>query len=525
MLLARLLSVLSTSKCLVFPFWIGLVLAGPLVGEDARALASETTDAKRPFEAVRSNILDAMEKTGVASITVAVAKDGEIVWEEGFGWADRENEIKATPHTVYHLASISKPITATGLMLLVERGLVDLDKPANDYLGDSKLSAFAGNADDATVRRILAHTSGLPTYWNFFTADGSDERPAVDESIRRYGLLVTVPGETYTYSNFGYGILDYIMSRVSGKDYSEFMREEVFGPLGMMHTSVQVDVSQTGDVARMYGGNNELIAPYDFDHRGASAVLSCVHDLVRFGIFHLDNGLSGQKPILKKETMTRMNEEVVSKFHDEGGTDVDYLLGSFAGVELGGYRFLVASGGMPGAVSRLTMVPSANVVTALLCNGDNIDLWPIEKVILETMLENFGDETKTENDKGPDETAVSKVPPESIAGSWAGRLQTYVGEFPVEMDVATDGVVSMKMAGKPLSPIDMNTPLGEMGFKKNAFKGLFLGKIDTPDAARSRHVVLVECACRDGRLVGTVSAVAMNRYFCLPHFLELSRNE
>lgn len=84
------------------------------------------------FEPVRATIRTLMDSGGIPAVAVAVAKDGRILWEEGFGWADRERMVRATEHTMFSLASISKPITATGLMRLVERGRVRLDAPAND---------------------------------------------------------------------------------------------------------------------------------------------------------------------------------------------------------------------------------------------------------------------------------------------------------------------------------------------------------------------------------------------------------
>jgi CubicO group peptidase (beta-lactamase class C family) len=547
----------SVAACTTF-LLLGILLVMLSILNYERALASGTMEVKDRFSDVRANILETMERTGVASVAIAVAEDGKIVWEEGFGWANRVKETKATVHTIYHLASISKPFTATGLMLLVERGLVDLDKPANDYLGESKLSALIGSADGATVRRILFHTSGLPMYWNFFKADGTDKRPSMPESIRRYGFLVTAPGESYNYSNFGYGILGYIISRVSGKDYADFMREEVFEPLALANTSVQVDMGSRNDEAQMYDENRGAIAPYDFDHRGASAVLSTAHDLVRFGMFHLDDHLPDQKPILKNETMKRMQTEAGSSFHDEGGVVVDYLLGSFGGVNYGGYRLIIASGSMPGAASRLVIVPSENVAVAILSNGDNIDLWPIQKTILEITLPGFADgaasgektapeeaspgeetvsdeertndeetildeETAHDEETIPDETAMDHIPPESFIGSWSGKMLTYAENIDVEMVFSKDDAVSMKIGGRSLPPIGIKTPLGEMGFKKGVFKGLFMGRIDTPDAARYPHVVLVECRIRENRLVGTASAVAMNEYFCLPYRLQLYR--
>src|SRR5512134_3804902 len=105
------------------------------------------------FAVARAHAKAAVTDSGVPSLAVAVSKGGKIVWQEGFGWADREGRIPATEHTTYSLASISKPITATGLMILVERGLVKLDNPANDYLGTGKITGLAGDAAGATVRR------------------------------------------------------------------------------------------------------------------------------------------------------------------------------------------------------------------------------------------------------------------------------------------------------------------------------------------------------------------------------------
>src|ERR1044071_8300878 len=106
------------------------------------------------FDSVRGYIQRRMTETRTPSITVAVARDGRIIWEEGFGWAGREKRVAANEHTPYSMASISKPITATGLMMLVEQKRIDLDRPINQYLGSAKLRARIGNADEATVRRV-----------------------------------------------------------------------------------------------------------------------------------------------------------------------------------------------------------------------------------------------------------------------------------------------------------------------------------------------------------------------------------
>ena len=103
-----------------------------------------------PFASVRAAMQRMVDAVGSPSVAVAIAKDGRILWEDAIGWANREKRIPATANTMYALASISKPITATGLMVLVDRGQVDLDRPANAYLGAARLTGLAGNADGAT---------------------------------------------------------------------------------------------------------------------------------------------------------------------------------------------------------------------------------------------------------------------------------------------------------------------------------------------------------------------------------------
>ena len=140
------------------------------------------------FDEVRGYIRSHMAAEQVPSISVAVARDGRILWEEGFGWSDREKRGAANEHTMYSIASISKPFTATGLMTLVEQKRIDLDRPINQYLGNAKLRARVGNADNATVRRVANHTSGLPFHYQFFYQDEPFHPPSMDETILRYAI-------------------------------------------------------------------------------------------------------------------------------------------------------------------------------------------------------------------------------------------------------------------------------------------------------------------------------------------------
>src|SRR5215813_10504490 len=132
------------------------------------ASARQKNSPATAFDRVREFIKQQLTERRLPSIAVAVARDGQIIWEEAFGWADSEKRIPATAHTMYSLASISKPFTATGLMILKERGRIELDRPINEYLGKAKLHARVGDPAEATVRRVANHTAGLPPHYQHF---------------------------------------------------------------------------------------------------------------------------------------------------------------------------------------------------------------------------------------------------------------------------------------------------------------------------------------------------------------------
>jgi len=336
------------------------------------------------FNGIRNLIRAKLLELNTPSLTVAVAQHGKIIWEEGFGWADRENRIPANAHTMYSLASISKPITATGLMILKERGKFDFDRPINDYLGDSKLKAWVGNPDEATVRRVANHSSGLPLHYQFFYEDEPYRRPPMDESIRRYGNLVTAPGEKYQYSNLGYGVLDYVISRLSGRSYPDFMRQEVFLPLGMTRASVHIGPGLEKYQAVRYGPDELSIPFYDFDHPGASAIFSSPHALVRFGMFHLKAHLLDQRDILSDESIDEMQQSTMNIGNGHG-----YGIGWRITEDDMGYRSISHSGGMGGVSTILVLIPSEKLAVVALANSSSPLPGLISKEILSVLLPEY----------------------------------------------------------------------------------------------------------------------------------------
>jgi CubicO group peptidase (beta-lactamase class C family) len=135
----------------------------PAAKQGTTSVRSSTAGLEsRDFESLRNRILEEIAVGAATGVAVAVVHRGQIIWEEGFGWANREAAVKATSRTPFNLASLTKPFTTTMLMTLVAEGKLSLDDPANKHLAKSKIIGTNGIADAATVRQLGAHVSGLP---------------------------------------------------------------------------------------------------------------------------------------------------------------------------------------------------------------------------------------------------------------------------------------------------------------------------------------------------------------------------
>jgi CubicO group peptidase (beta-lactamase class C family) len=450
------------------------------------------------FAPVRAKIQALMLECALPSVSVCVAQHGETVWEESFGWADRARRILATPHTLYSLASISKPITATAIMILKERGKLELDRPINNYLGEAKLQARVGESAEATVRRVANHTSGLPLHYQFFYADQPYARPPMDETIRRYGNLYNPPGEECQYSNLGYGLLDYVIERLSGRSYTDFMRTEVFLPLGMTRACVDIAPELEPYAATRYAFDGSAYPFYDFDHPGASAVFCSAHDLVRFGMFHLKQPQADQRAILSDAALDEMQVPVAAPLSSFG-------VGWAINEDLRGYRCVSHNGGMGGVSTSLHLIPSDGIVVAVLASGNHDRFYSIHDDILAAMLPDYAAPREADKAKMPTESSAAEpVTPQlaaDLASEWAGTVHTYNGDLPLTLLFQPDGDVHLQLGTQP------RTLLNDVKFRDGRLKGFFAGTIGTEDANRRAYRLHLDLKLRMDYLNGATLAV------------------
>ena len=489
--------------------WLALVMLGFAITAqpDPRAIAGDD-----PFAGVRTFIQRQMVERNVPSVAVAIARDGQIVWEEAFGWADRENRVAATPHTLYSLASISKPITATALMILKERGTIDLDRPINDYLGEGKINVRVGSPADATVRRVANHTSGLPLHYQFFYQDEPYRAPSRDETIRRYGNAVTAPGEKYQYSNLGYGSLDHVISRLSGKSYAEFMRAEVFVPLGLPRMSVDLTPDLEKHQAVRYGMDGLPIPFYGFDHAGGSAVYASAHDLARFAMFHLKARLPDQKAILSDAAIDEMQRPTA----DQGGSAA-YGVGWTVSQPPGGRRSVSHGGGMGGVSTTLRLFPAEKIAIVVLTNSGS---HPLTGLVAEEIISVMIPGAARRPSGSPPTPAPAFKPASELVGTWKGSVHTYQGDLAFTLDIKPDGAVHARLGTQS------QTLVNRANVRDGYLTGVMPGDIGTEDASRRPHTLNLSLKLRGDVLNGAMTAVSLPGTRvgnALTHWVELKR--
>jgi CubicO group peptidase (beta-lactamase class C family) len=212
-----------------FPIVLSILLSTVLVMTCKKDITGPSPD----FEAeVDAYVLPFVKAAGYSG-TILIAKGGKILVNKGYGMADYEWGIHNTPRTVFQIASISKSFTAAAIMILAERGLLSVEDPLARFLPDYP------RGDEITIRHLLTHTSGIPNVNDFPEYSRESRFPHTLEQI--IGMfkgrsLEQEPGTGYRYSNSNYNLLAYIIAKTSGISYGDFLRENIFEPLGMDNT-------------------------------------------------------------------------------------------------------------------------------------------------------------------------------------------------------------------------------------------------------------------------------------------------
>lgn len=309
---------------------------------------------------------------GVPGFSVTVARDGRIIYSEGFGYSDLEQRVPAWPTTKFRIGSVSKPLTAVLLVKLMEQGKIDLDAPIQKYV-----PSFPDKGALITPRMLAGHLAGIRHYngEEFFIQ--KHYATVLDGlAIFQNDPLVSPPGTKFDYSSYGFNLLSAAIEKACGGDFLSCMHELVFAPLSLRSTTEDQPSDIIEQRSRFYNHAKDKPlqnAPYvDNSYKWAGGgFLSSTEDLVRFGDALLEPGY------LKKESLAFLFTPQKTK----SGEETSYGMGWFVGKSESGQRIYQHSGGSVGGTSQLIIYPERRLVVAMICNySTDGESWKFEEV-------------------------------------------------------------------------------------------------------------------------------------------------
>jgi CubicO group peptidase (beta-lactamase class C family) len=257
-----------------------------------------------------------LQRADIAGAVIVIVKDGSVLFSKGYGFADVKKRTPVSPSaTLFRPGSISKTFTWTAVMQLVEQGKINLDADVNDYL-DFQVPHTSGRP--VTVRNLMTHTAGFEEV----IKDLSVDRPDQLSSLQRFVIThqpkqIFAPGTTPAYSNYGADLAGYIVERVSGISFEQYIQQNIFKPLGMTHAtfvqplpdSLKPMMSNGYELASEDPKPFELVPPEPAPDGSLSTAGA---DMAPFMIAHLQNGKYGETRILQQQTAEMMHARQLS---------------------------------------------------------------------------------------------------------------------------------------------------------------------------------------------------------------------
>ena len=341
--------------------------------------------------ALEQDIEARMQAAHVPGLALAIVKGQGVIYARGFGIISVEDGgLPVTPQTLFRIASVTKPLTGTAIMRLVEAGKLDLDRPIKEYIDWFTLSQ-EGAADIVTLRMLMCHITGLPSdYVSFGRRDPAGLEMHIREDIPHYPLVVP-PGKLYFYSNPGLNVAGYIAEVVSGQPFAELMQSMVFDPLEMKRTTFDPTVAMTYPLALPHHLNAD--GTLSVQHRYADnaayypsgSAISTVLDLANFAMIHLNKGRFRGKQILSAESVAEMHRPHADLFVVTGE---QYGL-TFRTEPYKGLRLVRHNGHVNTFGSKFWMAPDEGVAVVMLFNraADGLGADDIMRQILDQLLD------------------------------------------------------------------------------------------------------------------------------------------
>jgi CubicO group peptidase (beta-lactamase class C family) len=363
---------------LAFVLWLVAAVHTPLWAQSA-APPSDKTAAS-----IDACVRKCMDTQQIPGLSIAIAADDQLVFSQGFGLADVENQVKATSDTVYRTASIAKTLTAVAVLKLAEDGKIDLDRPVDEYF-----TTFPKKKWPITARQLLGHMAGVRHYEGSAEPLNTKHYSDIASALHTFDAdpLLFKPGTEFHYSSFGYNLLGAILEQASGKDYATYVHEAVCEPAQMQDTrtdnhfdviprrahgyirlSEEQEEKLPDAIAKELRSGTIYNAPlHDTSVKiPGGGMVSTSPDLVRFATA-INRG-----KLLRAETRKAMWEPQ----HTLAGEPSEYGLG-WRIMQHDGAKVVGHSGGQSGVSTYFLLCPEKHTAAAVMCNLQGAKLQPL----------------------------------------------------------------------------------------------------------------------------------------------------
>ncbi len=278
------LKILSKSYSIIIAVIISVLIILPQASLNSPQDVSEKFTIENFIKFLDQRIPHLMNTFNVPGVNISLIKNHKKVWSKAFGFADVEGKRSMTIDTYCRIESISKSVTAWGIMRLAEQNLINLDDPIVNYIQTWEFPKNEYSEEKITIRQLLTHTSGLTLGNIGVIYSPLENMPTLRQSLTDNVLLFQEPGLSFSYSNTGYHLLELLIEEATGQTFEEFMKSEILIPLGMNKSTFLWNEKFYPPVANGYDLNGNPVAVYVYPEKAAGGLFSTIDDVTNFVI-------------------------------------------------------------------------------------------------------------------------------------------------------------------------------------------------------------------------------------------------
>lgn len=438
-----------------------------------------------------------MDDLDIIGASIAIIENGKIVHAQGYGFADLENQIKASPETVYPIGSTTKTLTAFAIMQLYEKGLLDINESIKKYIPELTIDSRFNDGNKIYIKDILSHTSGLPS--DVFNGMAAQNPPDMNWLIEQLNQQTTItPYHTIdAYSNVGYGLLGVLIERVSGMSYGEYLEAEILKKLNMNDSSIS---TTHPNISKGYIKGKEMQEISAKREKAAGAVTSSVLDMAQYVNMLINDGEHDGEQILSSKHITAIETNHLQQMALTYSEQYGYGMSIFEAVftDKNGQETTIPmyghSGYSPPFHADIRYIPSMNLGVVVMVNTKDASIIRSAGTLISAYLEVAKDkEYRLRFQSDLDDNSCSET---DILGVYNMGMSVFDVKNPNKIKLKVDGTkVVLKrieqtsdysITAKLLGVIPIKAKGVIFRFKKRA-GNIYIAQIDT-DLDREEYV-------------------------------------